>query len=139
MVVRGSRIATEVYNPGQNLTSQSCWSKLVRNVPILCARCWNAATDSYAGGTMNRGGGAVLGAILGGLVGFLLRPSVPFLGQLPFSTVITRGSNLTGLDVILKSTAEQSFNYLVIGAVVGAVVLAIAAGMMGKSKASPSQ
>ncbi len=88
---------------------------------------------------MNRGGGAVLGAILGGLVGFLLRPSVPFLGQLPFSTVITRGSNLTGLDVILKSTAEQSFNYLVIGAVVGAVVLAIAAGMMGKSKASPSQ
>ena len=88
---------------------------------------------------MNRGGGAVLGAILGGLVGFLLRPSVPFLGQLPFSTVITRGSNLTGLDVILKSTAEQSFNYLVIGAIVGAVVLAIAAGMMGKSKASPSQ
>ena len=83
--------------------------------------------------------GAILGAVLGGLIGFLLRPSLPLIGQLPFSTVITRGSNLSGLDVILKSTAEQSFNYMLIGAIVGAVVLAIAAGMMAKKKTGPSQ
>ncbi|HEY6352579.1 MAG TPA: hypothetical protein VI636_24550 [Candidatus Angelobacter sp.] len=83
--------------------------------------------------------GAILGAVLGGLIGFLLRPSLPLIGQLPFSTVITRGSNLSGLDVILKSTAEQSFNYMLIGAIVGAVVLALAAGMMAKKKTGPSQ
>ena len=83
--------------------------------------------------------GAILGAVLGGLIGFLLRPSLPLIGQLPFRTVITRGSELSGLDVILKSTAEQSFNYMLIGAIVGAVVLAIAAGMMAKKKTGPSQ
>lgn len=88
---------------------------------------------------MSREKGALLGAILGGLVGFLLRPSLPLIGQLPFSTVITRGSNLSGIDMLLKSTAEQSFNYMVIGVIVGAVVLALAAGMIGKQKASPTQ
>lgn len=83
--------------------------------------------------------GAILGAVLGGLIGFLLRPSLPLIGQLPFRTVITRGSELSGLDVILKSTAEQSFNYMLIGAIVGAVVLAIAAGMMAKKKTGPAQ
>ena len=87
---------------------------------------------------MSREKGALLGAVLGGLVGFLLRPSLPLIGQLPFSTVITRGSNLTGLDTLLKSTAEQSFNYMLIGVIVGAVLLALAAGMIGK-KSSPSQ
>lgn len=87
---------------------------------------------------MSREKGALLGAVLGGLVGFLLRPSLPLIGQLPFSTVITRGSNLSGIDMLLKSTAEQSFNYMVIGVIVGAVVLALAAGMIGKQKANPT-
>lgn len=87
---------------------------------------------------MSREKGALLGAVLGGLVGFLLRPSLPLIGQLPFSTVITRGSNLSGIDMLLKSTAEQSFNYMVIGVIVGAVVLALAAGMIGKQKTNPS-
>ena len=83
--------------------------------------------------------GAILGAILGGMVGFLLRPSLPIIGQLPFKTVITRGSNLTGLDVVLKSTAEQSFNYMLIGIIVGAVILALAAGLIGKQKTNRTQ
>lgn len=87
---------------------------------------------------MSREKGALLGAVLGGLVGFLLRPSLPLIGQLPFSTVITRGSNLSGIDMLLKSTAEQSFNYMVIGVIVGAVVLALAAGMIGKQKVGTS-
>jgi len=64
---------------------------------------------------------AMAGGGIGGVIGFLLRPSVPFLGQLPFQTVITRGINLTGLEVILRGTAEQSFNYLLVGVIVGIV------------------
>ena len=64
----------------------------------------------------------ILGAFLGGTVGFLLRPGRTVVGQLPFSTVITRGGKLTGLDVILKGEAETSFNYLLIGALIGMAV-----------------
>jgi hypothetical protein len=64
----------------------------------------------------------LIGAIGGGLVGFFLRPSVPLLGQLPFETVISRGANLSGLDIILRSTAETSFNYLAAGLVAGAIL-----------------
>lgn len=60
------------------------------------------------------------GAVIGGLLGFFFRPSVPFLGQLPMATVLTRGSNLTGLDMLLRGTAEQSFNYVLIGVIAGA-------------------
>jgi len=62
----------------------------------------------------------LLGAGVGGLVGFLLRPSVVIIGQLPFSTVITRGSNLSGLDTLLKGAAETSFNYILVGVLLGA-------------------
>jgi multisubunit Na+/H+ antiporter MnhE subunit len=76
--------------------------------------------------------GVVLGAILGAIVGFLLRPSVPLVGQLPFPVVITRGANLSGLDIILRSVAEQSFNYMMVGAIVGAIVLAAWVSMTRK-------
>lgn len=52
----------------------------------------------------------------------MLRPSVPLIGPLPFGTVITRGANLTGLDSLLKGAAETSFNYMLVGVVVGALV-----------------
>jgi hypothetical protein len=69
------------------------------------------------------------GFLLGAFVGFLLRPSVPMLGQLPFEVVITRGANLTGANVLMRSAAERSFNYTLVGAIIGAVVLAITAGL----------
>ena len=68
-----------------------------------------------------------IGLLIGGGVGFLLRPIVPFMGQLPFSTVISRGANLHGLDQLLVGYARTSFNYLIAGMVVGAVVGLIAA------------
>jgi hypothetical protein len=74
------------------------------------------------------------GFILGGFVGFLLRPSVPVIGQLPFGAVITRGANLTGVDIVLRSTAEQSFNYMLIGAIIGAVLAAIVASRTPQHK-----
>lgn len=64
----------------------------------------------------------VLGLILGGLLGFLLRPSVPLIGQLPFEHVITRGSNLRGMDIVLVSFAETSFNYLLVAGIIGCVI-----------------
>jgi hypothetical protein len=63
-----------------------------------------------------------VGLLIGGVVGFLLRPSVPIMGQLPFSTVITRGANLHGLDQLLVGYARTSFNYLIGGMVVGVVI-----------------
>ena len=33
----------------------------------------------------------IIGLILGTILGFLLRPSVPLIGQLPFGVVVTRG------------------------------------------------
>jgi hypothetical protein len=63
----------------------------------------------------------IAGLFLGGGIGFLLRPSAFLVGQLPFETVIVRGSNLGGLDRLLVSTAQTSFNYMVVGAILGAV------------------
>lgn len=61
---------------------------------------------------------AVLGFVVGVVAGLLTRPSVPLLGQLPIETVLTRGTNLTGIDLLLKSTAETSFNNLLLWIVV---------------------
>ena len=63
----------------------------------------------------------VAGFFVGGCLGFLLRPSAFLVGQLPFETVIARGSNLSGLDRLLVSTAETSFNYMLVGAILGAI------------------
>jgi uncharacterized protein YcfJ len=74
-------------------------------------------------------GPAIVGAAVGGMIGFLLRPAVPFIGQLPFGTVVMRGSNLLGLDVLLVGAAETSFNYLVAGLAMGAIAGALAGHM----------
>ena len=65
----------------------------------------------------------VLGPLMGGMIGYLMRPSVFLIGQLPFSTVITRGARLHGLDMaLLVPTAQQSFNYLALGFLAGLAV-----------------
>lgn len=68
----------------------------------------------------NSEGNAVIGLILGSITGFLLRPSVPVVGQLPLETVLTRGSELKGFDAMLIPYAETSFNYILVGAIIGA-------------------
>jgi|SRR5581483_5278013 len=80
-------------------------------------------------------GAVLLGMFLGAFVGFLLRPSSTLAGQLPFETVITRGTELRGLSALaLRSTAEQSFNYMVIGILVGGALLSIWAAFLNKLK-----
>jgi len=76
----------------------------------------------------------IAGVLIGSVVGFLLRPGVPLMGQLPFSTVITRGANLRGLDQILTGYARTSFNYLVAGVVLGAVIGLIVSFAMSSQK-----
>jgi len=63
----------------------------------------------------------VLGLLAGALTGYLMRPSAPLIGQLPFGTVITRGANLKGLDQMLVPMAQSSFNHLLAGAFLGAL------------------
>jgi uncharacterized membrane protein YccC len=77
---------------------------------------------------------AILGLLIGGVVGFLLRPSVPLMGQLPFTTVITRGANLRGLDQLLLGYARSSFNYLVAGVLLGALIGLVVAVVVPKSR-----
>jgi hypothetical protein len=79
---------------------------------------------------------AIVGLLIGGAVGFLLRPSVPLMGQLPFTTVITRGANLRGLDQLLLGYARSSFNYVVAGVVLGAIVGLIASIAIERSQTS---
>lgn len=72
------------------------------------------------------------GIVVGAFIGFLLRPSVQLVGQLPFSAVITRGSELQGLDQILIPAARTSFNYLLVGGIVGAIAGFVATKLMTK-------
>jgi len=65
---------------------------------------------------------SVAGAILGGLIGYLYRPSTFLVGQLPFMHVITRGKTLKGFDQMLVPVAEESFNYLLAGVIIGAIL-----------------
>jgi amino acid transporter len=64
---------------------------------------------------------AAIGALAGGFIAFLLRPSV--LGQqLPFVEVITRGATLDGAQRFAVPLAETSFNFLLAGTILGILV-----------------
>lgn len=69
----------------------------------------------------------IFGFLLGCTIGFLFRPSVFLLGQLPFLTVLTRGAGLKGMDAILIPTAQTSFNYMLVAGILGAIL----GGMIG--------
>jgi len=69
----------------------------------------------------------IIGFLIGGLVGFLARPSAFLVGQLPFKHVITRGEKLSGADQMLVPVAQQSFNIMLIGAIIG-VLFGVAIG-----------
>ncbi len=51
----------------------------------------------------------IVGFLIEGFVGFLARPST-LVGQLPFENVISRGTNLNGIDEIFVQIAQKSFN-----------------------------
>lgn len=70
---------------------------------------------------MKKGNYIAAGFIVGGFIGFLLRPTVALVGQLPFTVVITRGATLQGFDQLLVPAAQTSFNYMLVGGIAGVV------------------
>ena len=78
----------------------------------------------------------IVGFLIGGLVGFLARPSAFFLGQLPFEHVISRGTTLKGMDQMLIPLAQRSFNITLIGAIIGAVAGIVIGYFVGRRKTS---
>ncbi len=66
---------------------------------------------------------AVLGAVIGGILGFLARPSIPIIGRLPLDAVLTRAATYHGLaSGYIHQVADRSLGILVLGAAVGGVV-----------------
>jgi Na+-transporting methylmalonyl-CoA/oxaloacetate decarboxylase beta subunit len=69
------------------------------------------------------------GAFLGTLIGFLIRPSAPVVGQLPLANVLSRGVDISQL---LTPVAQTSFNYLLTGLILGLLVGALAGHLLSK-------
>ncbi len=76
----------------------------------------------------------LIGALAGGAVGYLYRPSAFLTGQLPFIHVISRGRTLKGFDQVLVPLAEKSFNYLVAGLVLGAALGFVVKTVLSKNR-----
>ncbi len=76
--------------------------------------------------------------MLGALLGFLFRPAAPEAGQLPFSTIITRGATgpFDESNPVVVAVAQSSFNVLMAGAILGLAVglgLAVRAARRGRA------
>ena len=66
---------------------------------------------------------ATLGAVVGGTLGFLSRPSIPIIGRLPLDAVLTRASTYHGLaSGYVHRVADRSLAILLLGAVLGALI-----------------
>jgi dipeptide/tripeptide permease len=78
------------------------------------------------------------GFLLGGFIGFLLRPTDAVLKyKVGFRAAITRGGNLQGVDRLLTPLAQTSFNYMLTGALIGlllGVVLLFLRSALSSSK-----
>lgn len=83
--------------------------------------------------------GCVLGILLGGFIGYLLVPLMPFVGKLPLGHILTRGIFLEGLDTMLVSVAETSFNYMLVCAILGGVIGIGLAYLSGATKRESRQ
>lgn len=66
---------------------------------------------------------AVFGAVIGGTLGFLARPSIPIVGRLPLDAVLTRAKTYHGLGSgYIHGVADRSLGILVLGVVVGGLI-----------------
>jgi hypothetical protein len=62
------------------------------------------------------------GFLLGAGVGYYFRPPAFLVGQLPFRHVISRGTSLKGFDQVYLEVAQRSFDYLLVGGLIGAAL-----------------
>ncbi len=68
----------------------------------------------------------VIGFLAGAFIGYIYRPPAFLIGQLPFKYVISRGTTLKGFDQVYIEVAQKSFNYLLAGGIIGAILGIIA-------------
>lgn len=123
----------------------SCGTALGSSSPAPTAPTWTTSgrdaslhnNAELSVGSNRRMTFAIIGGLVGAMLGYVFRPSVFLVGQLPFSAVITRGGNLSGMDQLLVPAAQASFNLLVAGIVVGAVVGVVIAMFVGGTAPSP--
>jgi hypothetical protein len=78
--------------------------------------------------------GGLGGFLLGAGAGYFFRPSAFLVGQLPFRHVITRGTSLKGFDQVYLEVAQRSFDYLLVGGLLGAGVGIVAAFFILKGR-----
>jgi TRAP transporter 4TM/12TM fusion protein len=64
----------------------------------------------------------MLGAVAGGITGFLIRPAALSGEKLPFNAVLSHGSNTALLDNILNPLARDSFNIMAVCTVIGLII-----------------
>ena len=74
------------------------------------------------------------GFLLGAGVGYIYRPPAFLAGQLPFRHVITRGASLKGFDQVYLEVAQRSFDYLLVGGLLGAGVGIVAVIFLFKGR-----
>ena len=66
---------------------------------------------------------AVVGAAIGGILGFLARPSIPIIGRLPLDAVLTRASTYQGLaSGYIHQIADRSLAILLFGVALGGII-----------------
>lgn len=71
-------------------------------------------------------------ALVGGIAAFLLRPTDIFGHQLPLSVVLTRGTGLHGLNRLLIPLAQRSFNEVLAGLLLGAILGILVSALTGR-------
>jgi ribosomal protein L40E len=80
----------------------------------------------------------ILGFLLGCAIGFLFRPSIFLIGQLPFLVVLTRGTGLKGADAMFIPAAQTSFNYMFVAGILGAILGGFIGNSVGKKSVEAS-
>ena len=75
----------------------------------------------------------MLGAVAGGITGFLIRPAALSGEKLPFYAVLSHGSSPALLDNVFNQLARDSFNVMAACTVIG-LIIGMVAGYFVKSK-----
>ncbi len=110
----------------------SACGKEIAGEARFCSGCGNLAPHLVRDQSVNDGTVipvwlfCVAGAMIGAIIGYLTRPSALLVGQLPFGIVVTGGATLQGLDQLLVPIAQQSFNQMLTGTILGAVLAGVA-------------
>jgi hypothetical protein len=89
---------------------------------ILWMILWKSFPPPGARASLYTVDAGLLGGVAGGWISFLLRPSLPGVGQLSLGIALTRGYKLNPTDTAKVAIAHASFDYMLAAAVLGVVI-----------------